>query len=101
MPAIFDSHAHYDAEAFDEDRDALLASLPGKNVVGVVNAASDAASAQKSVWLAEKYPFLWAAAGIHPEEAAGAGEEDLGDLPPSARASAGGRGGRDRPRLPL
>jgi hydrolase, tatD family len=77
MPAIFDSHAHYDAEAFDEDRDALLASLPGKNVVGVVNAASDAASAQKSVWLAEKYPFLWAAAGIHPEEAAGAGEEDL------------------------
>lgn len=77
MPAIFDSHAHYDAEAFDEDRDALLASLPGKNVAGVVNAASDAASAQKSVWLAEKYPFLWAAAGIHPEEAAGAGEEDL------------------------
>ena len=77
MPAIFDSHAHYDAEAFDEDRDALLASLPGKNVAGVVNAASDAASAQESVWLAEKYPFLWAAAGIHPEEAAGAGEEDL------------------------
>lgn len=77
MPAIFDSHAHYDAEAFDEDREALLASLPGKNVAGVVNAASDAASAQKSVWLAEKYPFLWAAAGIHPEEAAGAGEEDL------------------------
>lgn len=77
MPAIFDSHAHYDAEAFEEDRDALLASLPGKNVAGVVNAASDAASAQKSVELAEKYPFLWAAAGIHPEEAAGAGEEDL------------------------
>lgn len=77
MPAIFDSHAHYDAEAFDEARDALLASLPGKNVAGVVNAASDAASAQKSVELAEKYPFIWAAAGIHPEEAAGAGEEDL------------------------
>ena len=40
-------------------------------------ASSTRRAAQKSVWLAEKYPFLWAAAGIHPEEAAGAGEEDL------------------------
>jgi len=63
---IFDSHAHYDDAAFDEDRAALLASLPEKKVCGIVNAASNLASARASLALAEKYPYVYAAVGIHP-----------------------------------
>ena len=66
---IFDSHAHYDDDAFDEDRDALLSSLPELGVCGIVNAASDLESSRKGIALAERYPYLWAAAGIHPQEA--------------------------------
>lgn len=66
---IFDSHAHYDDTAFDEDRDALLASFPASGVVGVVNAASDVDAAHRSLALAERYPFVYAAVGIHPEAA--------------------------------
>lgn len=75
---IFDTHAHYDDGAFDGDRDGLLASLPSKNVCGVVNAASDLATARTSIRLAESCPFLWAAAGIHPEEA-GRAPDDAAD----------------------
>lgn len=66
---IFDSHAHYDDTAFAEDRDALLAAFPESGVVGVVNAASDLESTHRSLALAEQYPFLYAAVGIHPEAA--------------------------------
>ncbi len=66
---IFDSHAHYDDAAFEEDRDALLATFPQSGVVGVVNAASDLDSARRSLALAARYPFLYAAVGIHPEAA--------------------------------
>lgn len=76
MPAIFDSHAHYDASAFDGDREALLASLPARNVAGIVNAASDLASSRSGVELAGRYPYIWAAVGIHPEEAGHASEAD-------------------------
>ena len=41
MAAIFDSHAHYNDEAFAQDRDALLSSLPAKGVCGVINCATD------------------------------------------------------------
>lgn len=66
---IFDSHAHYDDTAFAEDRDTLLAAFPESGVTGVVNAASDLESARRSLALAEQYPFLYAAVGIHPEAA--------------------------------
>ena len=67
---IFDSHAHYDDKAFDKDRDEVLTSLSGFSVSAVINCASDIASAEKSISLAEKYPFIFAATGIHPHEAA-------------------------------
>jgi len=67
--AIFDSHAHYDDTAFDPDRDTLLAALPAGGVCGVINAASDADSARRSLLLAERYPYMYAAVGIHPEAA--------------------------------
>lgn len=65
---IFDSHAHYDDPAFDADRDALLSSfLPENGVCGVVNCGADLASSVASIALAEKYAYVYAAAGVHPE----------------------------------
>ena len=70
MPlTLFDSHAHYDDSAFDCDREALLDLLPSKGVCGIVNAASDLSSTRRGIALAERYPYVWAAAGIHPQEA--------------------------------
>ena len=66
---LFDSHAHYDDDAFNEDRDILLGSLPQKGVGFVLNAGSNLASSRESVRLAEKYDYFWAAAGIHPHDA--------------------------------
>ena len=65
---LFDTHAHYDDEAFDGDRDALLSALPGDGVALVVNPGCDAESSEKAKALSEKYPFMYYAAGIHPEE---------------------------------
>ena len=66
---IFDSHAHYDDPAFDADREELLAALPGMGVGRVVDCGADLASSRKAADLAERYPYFYAAAGIHPEEA--------------------------------
>lgn len=65
---IFDTHAHYDDAAFDSDRDELLSSLPERGVCGVVNCGTDVKTSAVSLALAEKYPFVYAACGIHPEE---------------------------------
>ncbi|OJU11501.1 MAG: hydrolase TatD [Clostridiales bacterium 43-6] len=73
---MFDSHAHYDDKAFDEDRTEILSSLPSMGVCGVINCASDLSSAEKSIAMAEAYPFVYAAAGVHPHEAEAEGEFD-------------------------
>ena len=77
---IFDSHAHYDDAAFDEDRDTLLTAMPAAGVVGIVNAATDLASAPRSIALAERYPFVYAAVGIHPEAATRIDDADAAAL---------------------
>lgn len=64
---IFDSHAHYTDSAFDADRAALLAAFPEKGIVGCMIAASDLESAQQGIALAEQFPFLINAVGVHPE----------------------------------
>ena len=66
MP-IFDTHAHYDAEQFDVDRDAVLAALPTQGVCAVVQCATDPESIKKSLKMAEQYPYIRVAVGIHPE----------------------------------
>lgn len=73
----FDTHAHYDDAAFDADRDAVLAALPAKGVAGVVNPGCDVASSRAAAALAGRYPFLYAAAGLQPEECGGAGEAEF------------------------
>ncbi|MBR7082233.1 MAG: TatD family hydrolase [Oscillospiraceae bacterium] len=65
----FDTHAHYDDEAFDLDRDAVLSSLPENGVGLALNPASNMASSRLCVELSEKYPFLYAAVGVHPHDA--------------------------------
>ena len=67
MPNIFDSHAHYDDGWFDEDRDSVLGSLPQKGVCGIVNNSVDIENAKRVIALAEKYDYIYAAVGIHPE----------------------------------
>lgn len=64
---IFDTHAHYDDESFDSDRDELLKSLFSGSVCGIVNASVDLKSSEKSLELANMYPKMYAAVGIHPE----------------------------------
>lgn len=67
-PMIFDSHAHYDSEQFHEDREKLLNSMQENGVGTIVNAGASWESVTKVVELAEKYPFLYAAVGLHPDE---------------------------------
>lgn len=69
MYPIFDSHAHYDADRFDADRDEVLASLPARGVMRVINAASDIPTAKVCIDLADRYDYIYAAVGVHPHEA--------------------------------
>ena len=76
MP-IFDTHAHYDSGGFNADRHEILAALPEGNVALVVNPGCDVPSSRTAVELAERYPHVYAAVGIHPGDCAGAGEADF------------------------
>lgn len=67
---LFDTHAHYDDEHFDGDREALLASMPEKNVGLIVNPGCNIPSSRVAVDLARKFDFVYAAVGIHPENCA-------------------------------
>jgi TatD DNase family protein len=81
-PIIFDSHAHYDDRAFDGDRETALSSLPEAGVCGVINCGVDIRSSKRALALAAQYPFLWAAVGIHGQEAGRARPDDLDQLLP-------------------
>lgn len=74
---IFDTHAHYTDPAFDGDRDEVISSLPSFGVKRVVIPGCDVKSSLEAMELAGRYPWIHAAAGIHPEEAGEAGEDDL------------------------
>ena len=66
---IFDSHAHYDDEAFDEDRDELIKELNESGVIGILNCSSSYESIAKTCELINKWDFIYGAVGIHPENA--------------------------------
>lgn len=66
---IIDTHAHYDDERFDEDRDTLLLSMKEKGVEAIVNASASLKGCYDSLALAEKYDFMYFLAGIHPSDA--------------------------------
>lgn len=70
-PLIFDSHAHYDDEKFDGIRDELLSEMPLHGVAGLINCGCDVCSSKTALSLAEKYEYIYAAVGIHPENIGG------------------------------
>ena len=74
---LFDTHAHFDHRKFDADREALLASLPEKNVSLLMNIGCDLSSSLKSVALSEQYPFIYCAVGSHPDAADSLTEQTL------------------------
>ncbi len=66
---LFDTHAHLDDRAFDQDRDALLSGLSEKGTGLVMNPGCSLESSKNAIALAEKYPFVYAAVGSHPDAA--------------------------------
>ena len=74
---IFDTHAHYDNQAFDEDRETLLTSLTNAGIGRVVNIGASLESTKRTLELMEQYPFIYGAVGVHPSESGELKEEDM------------------------
>lgn len=77
---LFDTHAHFDDEQFDADRDEVLKSLKSYGVGNIVNIGSSIKTSRTSVALAEKYDFVYAAVGVHPSETGELCETDIDEL---------------------
>ena len=77
---LFDTHAHYDDKKFDEDRDALLSSMKENGVGLVVNASFNVNSTKVAISLAEKYDFMDATAGIHPNNVDSCDDETFAEI---------------------
>lgn len=77
---FFDTHAHYDDEQFDADRDQVLRSLPDAGIGLVVNPGCNLASSRKAVEYAERYPHVYAAVGVHPSDAGSFAPEQVDEL---------------------
>ena len=74
---IFDTHAHYDDEAFDADREDILSGLSSRNIGYVVNIGVDIPTSKSSLELAKKYGNIYAAIGFHPSETKQMSEDDI------------------------
>lgn len=72
---IFETHAHYDDEAFNEDREELLASFKENGIDYVVNVGASMESVDAIINMVDKYDFMYGALGIHPTETAGLNED--------------------------
>ena len=77
---IFDTHAHYDDKAFDEDRGNLLSELYQNGITTIINVSSDLASIKRTLSLAEKYPYIYGAVGVHPSDSGELTEETFLEL---------------------
>ena len=76
---LFDTHAHMDDEAFNTDRESLLASLPAQGLALLMNPGCSLASSRNASLLAEKYDYIYAAAGSHPDVADEVNEDVLAE----------------------
>lgn len=74
---IFDTHSHYDDDAFDADRGKVLSGLQEKGIGRIVNVGADLEGSRASLALAETYDFVYAALGVHPSEVEGLTETDI------------------------
>lgn len=77
---IIDTHAHYDDEAFDTDREELLESLQSNGIEKVVNVCASIDGLKDTVALMEKYPFVYGAVGVHPDDADKMTQETLDEI---------------------
>ena len=68
---VFDTHAHYDSGAFNADRMELLASMPERDVELILNPGCDLESSKTAVSLADAFPYVYAAVGVHPSDCGG------------------------------
>ncbi|MDO4677801.1 MAG: TatD family hydrolase [Blautia sp.] len=77
---IFDTHAHYDDDTFDIDREELLASMEAGGIGTIVNSCASIDGLDNTIALMEKYPFIYGAVGVHPDDAGEMTEEVLGKI---------------------
>lgn len=84
---MIDSHAHYDDEAFDKDRDELLSSVFESGIKKIINVGASMKSCKTTLALAEKYKNMYAAIGVHPSDTADLKEEDMKWLAEKSRLS--------------
>lgn len=66
---IFDTHAHYDDEAFNQDLEEVLKKVQTAGVTRILNCSSNIESCQKTLELVKKYDFIYGAIGVHPQDA--------------------------------
>lgn len=74
---MIDSHAHYDDEAFDQDREELISSVFESGVRKIINVGASMESCKTTLALAEKYEHIYAAIGVHPSDTAELTEKDM------------------------
>lgn len=65
---FFDTHAHYDDEKFEQDREDILKKIKDEGVTKCINMGCNIETSKKAVEIAKKHPFIYAMCGIHPEE---------------------------------
>ncbi|HOA80332.1 MAG TPA: TatD family hydrolase [Defluviitaleaceae bacterium] len=76
----FESHAHYDDEAFNEDREELLSDLTKNGIDYVIQTAADISSSKEGLNLAKKYDFIYCSIGVHPHEVKELNEDNFNEL---------------------
>ncbi|SEQ38678.1 TatD DNase family protein [Lachnospiraceae bacterium RM5] len=77
---IFETHVHFDDEAFDEDRDEIISSLKENNIDKIVNVGASMQSTRSSYELINKFKDFYMAAGVHPNEVLDLTEKDMDEL---------------------
>ena len=74
---LFDTHAHYYDKKFDSDRDEILSSMKENGVGYIINAGCDIETTRKCIAMAERYDFIYATAGIHPNHTSDMNDRSL------------------------
>lgn len=77
---IFDTHAHYEDEAFDADREEILRLLPAGGIGAVTDVASSVETTRKAVELAERFDCVYASVGAHPDSVSELSEESMDEF---------------------
>ena len=77
---IFDTHAHYDDEKFDADREALLSSMEEQGIGRIINVSANLAEIEATLELVRKYPFIYGAVGVHPDDTRELNEDNFDQI---------------------